>query len=933
WINTPTEGYDIVELPYLPNFPSGGFAVTGRGLFYMWDAFMMCVDQIGNVVHPYCKSLMGTNDDEGYSIILDGTDLVIAGWTNSYAPQPPQGPNKANIFVWKTSLINNFDIFGKVYGWADDDEKLMDEQGLIRTIDGNYAVAGWTCSQGPGGGAAPTPNFLIMKVSATNGDVIWSRVHPSIPGANFEEAYPIIQTINSGYAIAGWTNSFGIAQSEDFHFLTLDQNGERPVCVLSLMPDTFWFGTEPDSGVLFTEGFNTTQIPLKDTSVMYTDVCVITQQGDATPTDAVPDTIEVCHSTWFKVTIANVGTGTLAAGWWVHLQIEQEQYFDSLYVSVPIPPQTTYLDSFYVHFNHNCLHRVKIITAYPNDPNNQNDTLNKSVIGRYTDPFEITHLSISPSGPWYVNDYVVFDVKVHNNNKHVSDSMLTTWVYLDIVKPDLSVIRDSQQVVNLAPCDTTTLWFPTQGEFQFDTAGSWYIDAFPAFIPGDSHPDNNFADSTITVTIGPVTGPWVQVESMPPLIGVVKWHIKDGGAIVGVPGDKQEISALYAFRGTRTPDFKKYTVGSGWANVETIPFGYKYKPGYPIDSTKFNKKYPTKGAALCYDGYNTIYAVKGNGLWEFWAYDIANDTWVLKPWIPSFKGPKAGSGLAYYDGYVYLLVGSIKLEENYFFRYSVAGDSWEVLPKPTGVTKPWKAGSALAAYNGKIYAMKAGEKPNWFLNFDPSTLEWGTPETLTTFDSVAGGIKKLYVKAGGCMATADDGIYGIKGGGTNTFYKYTTTDGWVQLVSDTIPRLHQKSVPKEGAAMGYVDGKIYLLKGNKTPEFWCYTPYPKENVKPTVAVMNIPSTMAKNLTATYEFSFEVMPNPFKKLTTIHYTVPIADNVSIKLYNVSGRLIKTLVNKHLNAGSYTTTLTNIARGVYFLKYQDNTNTKEVKLIVQ
>ncbi|MEO0084077.1 MAG: T9SS type A sorting domain-containing protein, partial [candidate division WOR-3 bacterium] len=246
--------------------------------------------------------------------------------------------------------------------------------------------------------------------------------------------------------------------------------------------------------------------------------------------------------------------------------------------------------------------------------------------------------------------------------------------------------------------------------------------------------------------------------------------------------------------------------------------------------------------------------------------------------------------------------------------------------------KPWKAGSALTAYNGKIYAMKAGEKPNWFLNFDPSTLEWGTPETLTTFDSVAGGIKKLYVKAGGCMATADDGIYGIKGGGTNTFYKYTPTTGWIQLVADTIPRLHKKSVPKEGAAMGYVNGRVWLLKGNKTPEFWSYLPYTLV-ARPTVTT--IPTTMVERLTTTDKFSFDITPNPFKRLTTIRYTVPTAGNVVIKLYNASGRLLETLVNEHLAAGNYTLTLSaeKLAKGIYFVKCETSNNSAKVKLIVQ
>jgi len=90
--------------------------------------------------------------------------------------------------------------------------------------------------------------------------------------------------------------------------------------------------------------------------------------------------------------------------------------------------------------------------------------------------------------------------------------------------------------------------------------------------------------------------------------------------------------------------------------------------------------------------------------------------------------------------------------------------------------------------------------------------------------------------------------------------------------------------------------------------------------------------MSEN-TTTLKFNFNVMPNPFRNLTTIRYTVPLSGKVSLKLYNATGRLIEILNNSYLNTGNYTTTLSNIAKGVYFLKYEDATSKSEVKLIVQ
>ncbi len=78
---------------------------------------------------------------------------------------------------------------------------------------------------------------------------------------------------------------------------------------------------------------------------------------------------------------------------------------------------------------------------------------------------------------------------------------------------------------------------------------------------------------------------------------------------------------------------------------------------------------------------------------------------------------------------------------------------------------------------------------------------------------------------------------------------------------------------------------------------------------------------------------KIKPNPFVKHTTIYYTLRFDGTVTIKLYNASGRLVKTLVNEHLKAGDYTINLTNISRGIYFLTYETLDNQGGLKLIVQ
>jgi uncharacterized repeat protein (TIGR01451 family) len=60
------------------------------------------------------------------------------------------------------------------------------------------------------------------------------------------------------------------------------------------------------------------------------------------------------------------------------------------------------------------------------------------------------------------------------------------------------------------------------------------------------------------------------------------------------------------------------------------------------------------------------------------------------------------------------------------------------------------------------------------------------------------------------------------------------------------------------------------------------------------------------------------PNPFNPETTIRYQLPDGVQVSLKVYDVNGRVVETLVNQFLSAGHYTATwrTQNYASGVYF-----------------
>jgi hypothetical protein len=76
------------------------------------------------------------------------------------------------------------------------------------------------------------------------------------------------------------------------------------------------------------------------------------------------------------------------------------------------------------------------------------------------------------------------------------------------------------------------------------------------------------------------------------------------------------------------------------------------------------------------------------------------------------------------------------------------------------------------------------------------------------------------------------------------------------------------------------------------------------------------------------------PNPFNPVTTISYGIPKAEFVTIKIYDILGREIRTLVNKEMNAGYYDIVFdaAKLASGVYFYRIEAGKFTRIKKLML-
>jgi hypothetical protein len=188
-IQTSDGGYALAG--YTESFGAGG-----------QDFWLVKTDSVGNMV--WSQTYGGANNDEAFSVIQtsDG-GYALAGYTESF------GAGGQDFWLVKTDSFGNM-VWNQTYGGANNDEAWS----VIQTSDGGYALAGvitlpdWSY------------DFLLIKIDSV-GNIIWGKIYG---GAYGDWALSMIQTSDGGYALAGYTQSFG-AGGQDFWLVKTDSVG------------------------------------------------------------------------------------------------------------------------------------------------------------------------------------------------------------------------------------------------------------------------------------------------------------------------------------------------------------------------------------------------------------------------------------------------------------------------------------------------------------------------------------------------------------------------------------------------------------------------------------------------------------------------------------------------------------------------------------
>ncbi len=90
--------------------------------------------------------------------------------------------------------------------------------------------------------------------------------------------------------------------------------------------------------------------------------------------------------------------------------------------------------------------------------------------------------------------------------------------------------------------------------------------------------------------------------------------------------------------------------------------------------------------------------------------------------------------------------------------------------------------------------------------------------------------------------------------------------------------------------------------------------------RPLSQVVSIDDLDQKNLSESHVILKQNYPNPFNPITKIKYSIPLSENVQIKIYDILGNEIKTLLNDYKQAGPHETEFnaSNLPSGVYFYR---------------
>ncbi|HEX2865697.1 MAG TPA: T9SS type A sorting domain-containing protein [Ignavibacteriales bacterium] len=152
-----------------------------------------------------------------------------------------------------------------------------------------------------------------------------------------------------------------------------------------------------------------------------------------------------------------------------------------------------------------------------------------------------------------------------------------------------------------------------------------------------------------------------------------------------------------------------------------------------------------------------------------------------------------------------------------------------------------------------------------------------------------------------------------------------TSDASLQgdLLSGSLPVLWMGTPTRTGSFAFSSDDQFMIIRTH---------PFTSEDVF-TFTADKLASANSENVPLSYEMS-QNYPNPFNPVTTIRYSIPEAARVELKVFDILGREVMTLVNQEQNAGRYNVQFDagRLSSGIYIYRISAKNFTKTSKMVL-
>lgn len=299
---------------------------------------------------------------------------------------------------------------------------------------------------------------------------------------------------------------------------------------------------------------------------------------------------------------------------------------------------------------------------------------------------------------------------------------------------------------------------------------------------------------------------------------------------------------------------------------------------------------------------------------QVFEYGPITNQWSMKASMPSARG--AGM-TAIMDGRIYVIGGEPGRRENDV--YDPATDEWTSLAKmPTG--REHLAGAAIDSLIYVVGGRGGGMNHSALEAYSPQSDIWYTLADMPT-------------ARGGLAATAFDGKLYVFGGeffgATSGVFEETEE---YDPMTNTWRTLEPMPEPRHGMGAVTVGDSIFIIGGGPVAGFGVTDV--NSIFVPPLAVTSI----ADEKTLPEEFVLKQnYPNPFNPTTTIEFSLPQTSEVVLRIYNLRGEVVNTLMQGTQSPGVKSVTWDGsddrgrqVASGLYFYRLDIGTFTEIRKM---